>query len=291
MILEKDVKFVRSIKLRKKLLNLPERYRLDLKNYCLETNCDSCNKKIFLEIKSRNIRPDGFHYCVKCANTLNSKKCSKEQKIKSLTKAMETLKNNPEIRRSNMIKYNRSDLGRQKSKENGNKYGKQNLNIIPTFNDNGEYYDLKLKTFIPWEEYKNKFKIQNVNFKLPEGFKLFSTFRTQDSEDWSGARQAFEQNLIDENISWFTYIKFYITPDSNKIRPLVIGKSGSKLVNANGSDVNFSTNINDGPARRYLQEEGLYWCKTQIAVKRCETEQEALQIEKEIQENYNLFKS
>lgn len=71
---------------------------------------------------------------------------------------------------------------------------------------------------------------KNIDFKLPEDFQIIQTFRSQDSQDWTGARQAFEQNLIDLNIEWFTYIKFYID-ENNKIRPLVAGKSGSLNVN------------------------------------------------------------
>lgn len=135
-------------------------------------------------------------------------------------------------------------------------------------------------------ELMEKFKIQNVNFKLPEGFKLYSTFRIQESNDWSGSRQAFEQSLVDAGIRWFIYIKF----DENN-HPLVIGKSGSLLVNSRGSDISFSTDVNDGPARRFLHENSIQWNKTQIAIKKCNSEKEAYILESKLQRMYNLFGS
>ena len=147
------------------------------------------------------------------------------------------------------------------------------------------YLDISLNKYIPWEEYKLKFKTSNIDFKLPEGFKMHSTFRTQDSGSWSGARSAFEQSLVEANIGWFVYIKF----DENN-KPLVVGKSGSMLVNEH-SDVSFSTNINDGPSRRYLQENNLNWCKTQIAICPCETEKETYELESILLKDYNLFGS
>ena len=152
------------------------------------------------------------------------------------------------------------------------------------------YYDSQLEDYVRWEDFKLKFKINNINFKLPKNFKIFTTFRTQDSEDWSGAKAAFEQNLVDNKIEWFVYIKFYI--DLNEeIKPLVIGKSGSLLVNSSGSDLSFSINIEDGPARRFLNENNFEWCKTQIAIYKCDSEREALDLEKEMQLKYNLFGS
>ena len=150
------------------------------------------------------------------------------------------------------------------------------------------YFDKSNGNYIPWEEFKCKFITFNIDFKLPKGFEMYSTFRTQESKDWSGAGCAFEQNLVENNISWFVYIKFYID-ENGKFKPLVAGKSGSFLVNTNGSDVSFSTDINDGPARRFLQENNLDWCKTQIAICSCKTEQEALELEKQIQRDFGLL--
>lgn len=152
------------------------------------------------------------------------------------------------------------------------------------------FYNKQLKDYVPWEEYKKEFLIKNVDWKLPENFKFIPTFRTQDSNDWTGSKTAFEQFLVDEGIGWFVYIKFYVSAEK-RILPLVIGKSGSLLVNASGSDLSFSTDVKDGPARRFLLEEGLEWCKTQIAILPCISEQNALNKEKENKEKFNLFYS
>ncbi len=150
------------------------------------------------------------------------------------------------------------------------------------------YYDSSENKYVPWSDYKKRFCVNKTD--LPEGFILFPTFRDQNSQDWSNVRQAFEQNLVENNIGWFVYIKFYMDHDKQYV-PLVVGKSGSKLVNVNGSDISFSTYINDGPARRFLHEEGLEWCKTQIAIRPCSNECEALQIESQIRISNNLFGS
>ena len=154
------------------------------------------------------------------------------------------------------------------------------------------YLDREIKDYISWENYKKKFlksKARNIDFQLPNKFQLVPTFRTQESENWEGTRAAFEQNLVDLRVGWFVYIKFYI--NENNIKPLVVGKSGSLLVNSNGSDVSFSKNIEDGPARRFLYESKLEWYKTEIAICKCDNEKEAYEIEKNIRNKYNLFSS
>mgnify|MGYP003372754878 CR=1 FL=1 len=169
------------------------------------------------------------------------------------------------------------------------------------------YYDKDAKKYIPWKNYKDK--IENKK-EIPNSIKEFQnliqqnylnndifiqqTFRTQESKNWSGAKAAFEMSLAEKNIVWFVYIKFYRKiNDANYIKPLVAGKSGSLLVNKSGSDVNFSENVEDGPARRLLSESnGKYvWDKTKILVVSCKSEEEALKIESEIQKKYNLFGS
>lgn len=152
------------------------------------------------------------------------------------------------------------------------------------------YFDNSIQDYIPWVNYKAKFKIKNDDWKLPEGFRFIPTFRDQSSTSWEGARGAFEQFLVDEGIGWFVYIKFYVSAEK-RILPLVVGKSGSLLVNASGSDLSFSTDVEDGPARRFLAEESLEWCKTQIAILPCISEQNALNKEKENKEKFNLFYS
>ena len=162
------------------------------------------------------------------------------------------------------------------------------------------FYDKEVNDYIPWEEYKKKFIIQSNKYtdinnilSLLPGFKLYPTFRTQDSYSWSGGtKQAFEQSLIDDGISWFVYIKFYLDKQGNS-KPLVCGKSGSLLVNSNGSDLSFSTDINDGPARRFLAENsGKYlWDKTKVAILACSSEKEAYELERKYLEELNIFGS
>ena len=132
-----------------------------------------------------------------------------------------------------------------------------------------------------------KIELININnFCIKEGFQIILTFRKQKNQDWTGSRIAFEQNLIDNNIGWFCYIKL---TELNNL--LVCGKSGSLKVNKSGSDVNFSENIDDGPARKFLKENNITWNKTIILIKKCSSEKEALEVEKDIQIRYNLFGS
>ena len=152
------------------------------------------------------------------------------------------------------------------------------------------YYDKEINNYIPWIEYKEKFLISSKNTELPENFKIIPTFRIQDSNNWSGARTAFEQSLIDDNISWFIYIKFYIDKNLN-VKPLVCGKRGSLIVNSNGSDVSFDYDINGGPVRQFLIEENLEWDKTRIAILKCNSEKESYLAEQKYLKELNLFGS
>ena len=92
------------------------------------------------------------------------------------------------------------------------------------------------------------------------------------------------------NVGWFVYVKFYVKKDGG-IKQLVIGKSGSLLVNMYGSDLSFSIDVNDGPARCFLAEGGFQWCKTQIAILPVESEVEAYEKEKKLAEVMHLFNS
>ena len=178
------------------------------------------------------------------------------------------------------------------------------------------YLDRTINQYIPWDDFKAKFNrkrltknvesfISNLksldifqpksmgpvdSYDLDDTIKLYPTFRSQKSNDWTGAKGAFEQSLVDNNVNWFCYIKFYINRNDN-IRPLVVGKSGSLNVNNNGSDVSFSTDINDGPARKFLNDENLQWDKTQILIIKAKSERQALFYEWKIADVYELFES
>lgn len=159
------------------------------------------------------------------------------------------------------------------------------------------FYNTNKNKFECWECYKEKFKHNNTNINFLKQIQEYYsnafiqlTFRKQEYEDWSGSKQAFEQNLIEKEIYWFTYIKFYINEKGCSI-PLVVGKTGSLNVNTSCSDVSFSTDINHGPARKFLHDEQLDWDKTQILIIPCKSEKEAYQIENNIFNQFNLFYS
>lgn len=152
------------------------------------------------------------------------------------------------------------------------------------------YFDQDARDYVAWEDYRKRFLLQNVNFQLPGGFEWIPTFRKQDSDNWEGSRGAFEHHLMELNIEWFIYIKFYVGNDG-EIKPLVVGKSGSILVNSSGSDVSFSVEVENGPARRFLHENGLQWCKTRIAIMKCKDEIDAYSKEKYWMRKLNLFGS
>lgn len=209
---------------------------------------------------------------------------------------------NEEERKNYYQKLLNSGFSRQPSfkEENGIKY----------------YYDKSINQYIPWEEYKIKFNrkrltidiqtfINNIksldifqpknmgpvgSYDMNEIIKLYPTFRSQDSNSLEGSRQAFEQSLVENGVNWFSYVKFYID-NKKRIRPLVIGKSGSLNVNSGGSDVSFSTDENDGPARKFLMDECATWDKTQILIIKAKSEQQALYYEWYISQTFNLFES
>mgnify|MGYP003371614435 CR=1 FL=1 len=194
----------------------------------------------------------------------------------------------------------------------GEKYPLSGSNF-ETLNDIKYIYDNSIGDYVPWNEFKKDFENRKDSSKDIKELKnliqqdypnrdviIQPTFRTQDSENWNGAKSAFEMSLTEKNIEYFVYIKFYIE-DNNKgndnkkcIKPLVCGKSGSLLVNESGSDVNFSKNIKDGPSRVFLYESNskCNWYKEGILIINCrDDESEALRIESEIQKKYNLFGS
>ena len=147
-----------------------------------------------------------------------------------------------------------------------------------------------------WSCFKEKFICNYDNLFITHIKKIYplafvqSTFRIQKSIDWIDASLAFEKNLLEKEIKWFSYIKFYIN-NNNKILPLVSGKTGSLLVNSSGSDVNFSEDISHGPARKLLKENNLEWDKTQILIISANSENGAYIIKKYLKNNYNLLSS
>ena len=269
--------------------------------------CSECQSKVAMEImkdkfckKCNKITPHNGKVCCIChpeSNIINRpnfiiKNNIRYYKDKELAKLCDDLLSGKE----NISQYSGFEIRKGRITYNSKDIlTDENILFNSIFHEKDKikyYYDSVFgnNDYIPWEDYKKMFVISSENVVLLEEFKLISTFRTQDSEDWTGSRAAFEQNLIDEEIGWFVYIKFYISKDGTSL-PLVCGKSGSLLVNSRGSDVSFSTNVDDGPGRRFLFEENLQWDKTKIAILKCESEQEALEKEKYYQNKYHLFGS
>lgn len=255
--------------------------------------------------------------------------CSKECQNKNLSNIQEQLKekkkgwyseqaikarNNPKsqtLRNLNAVKNGVNGLQKCLEKEqndanfakimysarsnNGKKYGVKNLKAIKSFdiiNNVLCYFDKTVNKYVPWDEWKRKFMDMNLDFQLPEEFQWVPTFRDQNSNDWVRTRSAFEHYLTELEIGWFAYIKFYVDRNG-EIKPLVVGKSGSLLVNSSGSDVSFSMDEDDGPERRFLMESnGAYdWYRTHIAICKCDKEVEAYEMESKIEEQFHLFQS
>lgn len=210
----------------------------------------------------------------------------KKHRQECIKAAQEHWKRNPELMRLNAVK----NLGQ---------YAFSSL-----YEKDGQLWFTRYGTgeSVLWEEYKRIFESSIQKLCVQDfqslGFVAVPTFRERKSVDWScRARAAFEQYLVDIGIGWFVYIKFFETHDGT-ILPLVVGKSGSLLVNRSGSDVNFG--LWDGlsypsemctPARRLLHDEGLNWYVEHILVLSCIDEKVAFSVEKDILEKYRLFGS
>ena len=110
----------------------------------------------------------------------------------------------------------------------------------------------------------------------------------RESLNTSKGQIAMEQYLVDQNISWFTYIKFYSNND--QIVPLVAGKTGSKLVNIAGTDIRFRY---DGvnPGRTFLRESKLVWHTDKVLIIPTENEIDAFKLEIDLAQKLDLFYS
>lgn len=159
------------------------------------------------------------------------------------------------------------------------------------------YWDSTIGKYVNWEIYIKNFKLENINIdflkevrNIYDNAEIIKTFRKQNSNSWLNAKIPFEQSLLDKNIKYFTYIKFYLN-ENNISLPLVAGSSASKSVNITGSDVNFSTDINDGPSRRFLKENNYKWDKTKILIIPFDNKNDSLLSEQLLKDKFNLFGS
>lgn len=142
---------------------------------------------------------------------------------------------------------------------------------------------------IDWLDYSRKIKPSKRLLLRFYGFEIIPTFRNS-QEAWAGDRVVFEEFLAHARIKWFVYIKFYENKQG-KIRPMVVGKSGSRLVNSGGSDLSFSTAMEHGPARKFINLNGFIWHYDCIAIKTCRTSRAAYKLERKIAERFDLFES
>ena len=165
--------------------------------------------------------------------------------------------------------------------------------------DNILYFlDKSIGKYVPWEDYKKKFEqekfkhhdfiLDDISFKY--GGEFLPTFITKDSPENCG-HAAFDQLLKEKNIGWFVYIKLFRRTDISEIHPLVVGKSGSLLVNASGCDLSFSKDIEHGPSRLFLFENNYDYFYDKVWVIPVNSEAEAYNLEEKIQIEFDLFGS
>lgn len=125
--------------------------------------------------------------------------------------------------------------------------------------------------------------------KYASRYKQYDTCLEQHETRWKyGHRFKYEEKLRLDGIIHFAFIKFYIAKNGDKI-VLVAGKSASKNVFGK-SDLNFSLNPNNGPARQFLEAEKMKWCKTE-AMDNKENRKGAFKIERDLKSMFNILGS
>ncbi|GAA0107881.1 hypothetical protein [Clostridium tertium] len=147
------------------------------------------------------------------------------------------------------------------------------------------------------DKYTKKEIINKLNESKYAGrYHIYNTCLEQNEIRWKyGYRLKYEDKLKGDGLKHFAFIKFCLNEKGEKIG-LVSGKSASKNV-IGRSDLNFSTNPNHGPARRWLIKEKNEWCQTEViiiganAIGNKENRREAFQIELDLKGMFNLFGS
>ena len=138
-------------------------------------------------------------------------------------------------------------------------------------------------------------KLENSEYK--ERYKIYDTYLGQDAHRWRrGYKSKFQQLLVDDNLKFFAYIKFYV--DGGKKYALVAGKSGSYIVNnTSGCDLGFYLHPQKGCAKKWLHDNEKQWCQTEFLVIESNAEEkeksckEAEKIERYLVSTFGLFES
>ena len=274
LIERNKTEFMRKVSARTGKITGPKNIKIAHQKYDMKISCSECEN--YITCKYSDFLPINTLINNTCLTVINNSDSKKK-----------------EISDRNYKNWQNEDYAKAIS---------NNLNIYKNFieKDNIVYYfDRNSNKYVEWEQYKKQFDsedhkfyqtddiisyLNNLNYK-PQ---YLDTFITENSKLNCG-HAAFDKLLVDKNISWFVYIKFYNNIDS--IKPLVVGKSGSYLVNKSGSDLSFSKSIKDGPARRFLKEYNYDWYYNKILLVSCDTENEAYNLEKDLSNNFKLFNS
>ncbi|MBZ9635075.1 hypothetical protein [Clostridium sp. FP1] len=138
-------------------------------------------------------------------------------------------------------------------------------------------------------------ELENSEYK--ERYEIYDTYLGQDADRWRrGYKSKFQQSLVDDNLMYFAYIKFYV--GGEKKYALVAGKSGSYTVNnSSGCDLGFYLYPQKGSAKKWLYDNEKQWCQTEFLVIATNVEEkeksckEAEAIEKYLVRTFGLFES
>ncbi len=127
-------------------------------------------------------------------------------------------------------------------------------------------------------------------------YEIIETFLEQNQVRYKrGKRQQFEEMLCKKGIGYFAYIKFFESEkdksEDNSLIAIVAGKSGSKNVNAYGSDVRFLNYPKPGKAKKWLYDNKMRWYHPSILVIRAQKKEEALKVERQLIKKFNLLES
>lgn len=134
-----------------------------------------------------------------------------------------------------------------------------------------------------WSCLKRELRERDLCINIPGSF-FQLTYRA--STDNSSGQFMMEEELIEQDISWFAYIKGYIK--EGVWTPLVVGKTGSRLVNKFGTDISFKYS-GEQLGRTFLREKRLEWDISKILIIPCNSEKKALLLESYIASENKLF--